>query len=282
MRVRRAVVEYPKAFPFVKWAGGKRSLLPELLKRVPARFGTYHEPFVGGGALFFALRSDPRFRFDDAELGDLNLELIVAYRTIREEPRAVVRELGKRERYRNTKRCFLDVRAWEPKSDIARTARFIFLNKTCFNGLYRLNRDGGFNVPFAGYKNPVILDEENIHAVSKNLAGVSIMHQGFDVVLARAKKGDLVYFDPPYFPISKTSSFDRYTSTGFGYADHSYLRDVALELKRRGVHVLLSNSGAKPVRELYADGFVVDEVQGARSVAANAERRGAITDLLIR
>jgi DNA adenine methylase len=265
----------PIAVPYVKWAGGKRSMLRHLLPLVPTSFGTYHEPFVGGGALFFALRPSK------AVISDINRRLVRSYVAVRDEVEAVITLL---KTYPYEKEFFLKMRAVpiDDRSDVEVAAWLIYLNRTCFNGLYRVNRDNGFNVPFGRYANPTICDEANLRACSEALKGAAISHDPFEKVLERAVPGDFAYFDPPYLPISATSSFTGYSADGFGLRDHERLRDVARELKSRGVHVLLSNSAAPAIRELYAHGFEVTEVLANRAINANGEGRGKIPELIIR
>lgn len=264
----------PAARPFVKWAGGKRSMLPHLLPLVPPEFGTYHEPFLGGGALFFAAMPQR------AVLADANQRLVRAYLGVRDKVEAVINFLR---RSQHSKQLFLKMRAWnvDRADDASVAAWLIYLNKTAFNGLYGVNRSGQFNVPFGDYKSPVVCDEPNLRACSTALAGVEIRHDDFTRVLDRAVADDFVYFDPPYLPVSATSSFAAYTPNGFGLRDHRRLRDVALELKARGVHVLISNSVAPAVLELYAEGFEVRRVSAPRAVAAKGASRGKVEELII-
>ncbi len=269
------------AAPFLKWAGGKRALLPVLLPLVPKEFGTYYEPFVGGGALFFALRPD------QAVLSDANERLIRTYRAVRDEPDRVVHLLhrSKAKHEKDSKTFFTKARAFfngGGASDADVAAPFIYLNKTCFNGLYRENSLGKFNVPIGAYKDPVICDEKNLRACSTALQGADVRCGDFAAVVARAEPGDLVYFDPPYLPISATSSFTGYTADGFALRDHRRLRDLALELKARGVHVLISNSAAPAILDLYQAGFTVTTVQAARSINSKGSGRGKISELVIR
>lgn len=261
--------------PFVKWAGGKRQLLPELLRHAPARFGTYYEPFVGGGALFFQLR--PR----RAVLADINARLIRTYRGVRDNVEDVIERLAS---YPHDEDFFYALRDTEidARSDAEVAAWFIYLNKTGFNGLYRVNRQNRFNVPFGRYDKPAICDDATLRACSAALADADLRVADFADVVEHAEPGDLVYFDPPYVPLSSTSSFTRYTSVGFGHDAQVRLRDVALELKRRGVHVLLSNSSAAVVRDLYGSDFEVIEVSATRLVNSKGTRRGAIKELVIR
>lgn len=225
------------ARPFLKWAGGKRSMLEHLLPRVPSTFGTYFEPFLGGGSLFFAVQPER------AVLGDTNRRLVRAYMGVRDRIDQVVDFLR---RSPHSKEFFLKLRRWDVDSadDASVASWVIYLNRTCFNGLYRVNRSGQFNVPFGDYVNPRICDEPNLRACSAALTSVEIRHDDFAGVLERAVAGDFVYLDPPYLPISVTSSFAAYTADGFTLRDHRRLRDVALGLKTRGVRVLICNRPA--------------------------------------
>ena len=208
--------EEQRAAPFLKWVGGKTSLLPELLKHVPPRLRGYHEPFVGGGALFFAVR--PR----RASLSDHNAELVHTYRTVRDDVYGVLDALA---RHVYERAHFEQVRALDPQrlEPAARAARFIYLNKTCFNGLWRVNRAGRFNVPIGRYKNPRFNDPSTLITASHALQGVSIERAPFEESLARAAPGDFVYLDPPYDPLSETASFAGYTADGFGWDDQKRL-----------------------------------------------------------
>jgi DNA adenine methylase len=263
------------ARPFLKWAGGKRQLLGELERYLPARFGTYHEPFIGGGALYFHLQPAR------AVLSDNNERLVRAYRGVRDGVERVIRLLGQ---YPHDKDFFLSFREHDidRDSDAEVAAWLVYLNKTGFNGLYRVNSQNRFNVPFGRYTNPNICDEENLRACSLALQEADLpFAEDFASVLHRARRGDLVYFDPPYLPLSVTSSFTSYTSEGFGLADHVRLRDVALDLKKRGVHVIVSNSSAPAVVELYEKGFAIERVAANRAVNSKADGRGAVTELII-
>jgi DNA adenine methylase len=266
--------------PFVKWAGGKRQLLPALLQQVPEGFQRYFEPFVGGGALFFELAG--RIPGGRALLADVNQRLIRTYQGVKDSVEDVILLL----RDYPYDRDFYYVKRDEPideKSDAEVAAWFIYLNKIGFNGLYRVNRQNRFNVPFGRHKNPTICDEGTLRACSKALASVELTVADFETVAEQASAGDLVYFDPPYVPLSVTSSFTSYTSERFGEDGQRRLRDLALRLKQRGVHVLLSNSSASAVRDLYAaPDFKTIEVSATRLVNSKATRRGAITELVIR
>lgn len=275
--------------PFLKWAGGKRSLLPQLMPRVPVKFGTYHEPFVGGGALFFALSSAGRI--GRARLNDINERLARTYRAIQGVRGVDLVEgiIYRLRRMKNDKAFFLKqrARAIDSEDDVAVAAWMIYLNKTCYNGLYRVNQRGIFNAPFGAYENPQICDAMNLRACAWALGGdeggpgqVTISSLDFEQALAKVQRGDFVYLDPPYLPRSGVE-FVGYDAKAFGIEEHRVLRDHALELKKRGAHVLISNSGADEVRELYASGFVLEEVRGKRSIGADASRRTHAPDLLI-
>jgi DNA adenine methylase len=260
--------------PFLKWAGGKRQLLPHLLPRIPPH-RRYFEPFVGGGAVFFAHR--PR----RAVLADVNQRLIRTYQGIRDDVGEVVRLL---KTYRHDRTFYYALRESDVDagSNAEVAAWFIYLNKTGYNGLYRVNRKNRFNVPFGRYANPGICQEETLRACAEALDGTEIVLGDFETIAARARRGDFVYFDPPYVPLSASSSFTSYTSDGFGLDDQTRLRDVARALKRRGVGVLLSNSSAPLVRQLYRDDFDIFEVAAKRNVNSQGRGRGAITELVIR
>ncbi|MBI5508116.1 MAG: DNA adenine methylase [Deltaproteobacteria bacterium] len=260
--------------PFLKWAGGKAKLVPEILARFPRRFGTYHEPFLGGGAVFFAL--GPR----RAVLSDLNAELIATYSAIRDDVEAVIRALAV---HAVSEEHFYSVRAASVAGlgNTAVAARTIFLNRTCFNGLYRVNSKGQFNVPFGRYANPKICNADNLRAVSRALQGVPIRHESVFTITPRVAAGDLVYFDPPYDPVSATSSFTAYAKTAFGKDEQVALAALCRELSERGAHVLLSNSDTPFIRELYRD-CEVDTVHCRRPINARADRRGPVTEVLVR
>jgi len=261
--------------PFVKWAGGKRQLLTEIRHLIPLNYRTYHEPFLGGGAVFFELSPVSAF------LSDSNERLVRCYIGIQkyvEEVISLLKEYSKK----RSRQFFLKMRKWDidHASDAEVAAWFIFLNKTGFNGLYRVNSKNLFNVPYGDNKNAQICDEENLKACSAALEQARIGCEDYSAVLNRAEPGDLVYFDPPYMPLSATSYFTSYTAKGFTREDQIKLRDVALDLKRRGVHVLLSNSSSAaefyPTRE-----FSRTRVMAARPVNSNAAGRGKIEELLI-
>lgn len=262
------------ARPFLKWAGSKRKLVPALLPHFAANFGTYHEPFLGGGAMFFALRPA------SAVLSDVNERLVRTFVAIRDDVEAVIGLLAT---YPNEQEFFVQTRKVDidSQSDAEVAAWFVYLNKTCFNGLYRVNASNRFNVPFGDNPTANVCDERNLRACSAALQGVDIRNDDFAKVLDRAQPGDVVYFDPPYVPASATSSFTAYSAGGFTAADQFRLRDVARELKVRGVHVVISNSDTPEVRGLYADGFTIATVEAARNINATVSGRGKVSELII-
>jgi DNA adenine methylase len=264
--------------PFVKWVGGKTRLLGELVARAPSMYGRYFEPFVGGGALFFRLA--PRA----AVLSDLNADLIATYQAVRDEVELVVRYAA-RHKTLHSEEYYYQVRerwnvARKSLSASARAAMFMYMNKTCYNGLWRVNRRGEFNVPVGRYANPSILDAESLRAASFALQHAELSAQPFDRVLDEAEAGDFVYFDPPYDPVSATSDFTSYTSESFGVADQHRLADVYRKLSDRGVAVMLSNSDTPLVRKLYT-GFRIDRVMCSRAINSKAEARGAVAEVIV-
>jgi DNA adenine methylase len=267
--------------PFLKWAGGKGQLLNDLIGRIhQARpFGRYHEPFVGGGALFFELMRTRKIE-GSAYLSDSNPHLIAAYIGVRDHVEEVVALLEKHAG-RHCRDHYYSVRAQAPLDRPAQAARIIYLNRTCYNGLYRENSKGLFNVPIGRYVNPMICDSENLRAASTALQAARLDVRAFESVLDVAESGDLVYFDPPYHPISKTSSFTGYHKNGFGEQDQRKLAAVFAALDRKSVKVLLSNSKTDFVEKLYA-GFRIEEVYATRSVNSRADRRGKISEALVR
>ena len=263
--------------PFLKWVGSKRQLRPELRKHVPS-FKRYFEPFVGGGALFFDL--EPSIAF----LGDQNSRLVTTYKGVRDHVEDVIMLL---KTYPYEKEFYLAMRAkdiddFQKYGAVEVAAWFIYLNRTGFNGVYRVNKSGGFNVPFGKYTNPVICQEDALRAASKALQRVKLVMGDFELTTTSARAGDFIYFDPPYVPVSATADFTAYTSDGFGAADQIRLRDYARALAKRGVHVVLSNSDTEPVRDLYSSKpFVIHEVQARRSVNSNIAKRGKVGELII-
>lgn len=268
--------------PFLKWAGGKRQLVAELEARVAlARpHGRYHEPFVGGGALFFHLYARKQLGRMKAWISDNNSRLIEAYQGVQHDVERVI-NLLKAHRARHSEAHYYAVRATVPEDPVARAARIIYLNRTCFNGLYRENSKGLFNVPMGRYKNPAILDADNLRAVSAALRRSRIECRHFTAVLDHAEPGDFVYFDPPYHPVSRTANFTSYHQDAFGEDAQRSLADVYRRLDERGVKLLLSNSDTPLIRELYRH-FNVEYVMANRMVNSNAEKRGKVSEILVR
>ncbi|MFA5828723.1 MAG: Dam family site-specific DNA-(adenine-N6)-methyltransferase [Candidatus Shapirobacteria bacterium] len=277
------------AKPFIKWVGGKGKLIPELEKYLPKKFTRYYEPFVGGGALFFSLKQSRDISF--ASINDINRKLITAYKQIQQNPKELISLLGimesnykklsfkeqekdyykKREIYNNDKLNKLNT-----------TAYLIFLNKTCFNGMYRENSKGQYNIPFGDQKNPTICDRENILAVSNALKNTEITDLAFEESVNKCKKGDFIYFDPPYCPLNATSNFTSYSKSSFGPEEQRKLRDIYVELANRGCFIMLSNSNAPLVLDLYKKYKKnIHEVYAARSINSKGNKRGKIKEVVI-
>jgi DNA adenine methylase len=263
--------------PIVKWAGGKRGLLGELGRRAPRTYLRYFEPFVGGGALFFDLQPAAAF------LGDRNAELIDTYRAVRDEVDGVISALAGHRARHDEDHYYATREAWnhhDVGAGAERAAAFIYLNKTCYNGLWRVNSHGQFNVPVGRYVNPPILDPENLRAASRTLAAAHLDAGDFEGVLEDARAGDFVYFDPPYDPVSETADFTSYTPGRFGKAEQERLAGVFRELHGRGCAVMLSNSDTPFVHRLYA-GFKVERVSCNRAINSRADARGAVWEVIV-
>ncbi len=275
----------------MKWAGGKTQMLDALIARrpLPPADGraTYFEPFLGGGALFFALQWPGR-----AVLNDLNAELMATFEVVRDDVQPLIERLdGLQQRYTGDdddgrKQFFYAVRAESPQQPVEVAARMIFLNKTCFNGLYRVNRKGEFNVPHGRYKKPAILDCETLLAASRALQDTELVHQDFEDACESAGAGDFVYFDPPFSPISKTASFTSYTADGFGRDDQVRLKALIDRLSERGVHVMVSNSPQDLIYGLYRGSdhfqhYCLEELPARRMINSRGDRRGGVTELVI-
>jgi len=275
-----AIAETPlfRPRPFLKWAGGKGSLLSEILRRVPENFDRYVEPFLGGGAVFFALAPKR------ALLSDLNEELINTFTMVRNHPEDLLEHLRS---HKHSRKYFSNLRDLDRSSDywtrnsIEKASRLIYLNKTCFNGLYRVNSRGEFNVPFGDYKNPNFADTENIHACSQALQHVDLRSGPFENLEADIRKGDFVYFDPPYVPLNASSNFESYTKDGFGPENQQRLADFCRRLDAKGISFMLSNSDTSFVRELFS-AFQIEVVQAARAINSKSERRGKVSEVIVR
>ena len=263
-----------QARPFLKWAGGKTRLLPGLLRCLPPNaFGRYFEPFLGGGALFFALA--PK----DAFLNDANAELMLCYEVVRDAPEDLLEALSE---YRISEKEFYRIRSLEPESlpRVQRAARFIYLNKTCYNGLYRVNKRGEFNTPFGKNTDASLVDPKNVLAAGELLRHADLRSGDYETALDHAKKGDFVYLDPPYLPVSKYGDFKRYTRQFFYESDQNHLAAVFKELSSRGCVVLLSNSYHPKIASLYSD-FQRLVVEVPRFINCKGEGRGNVKELLI-
>lgn len=274
----------PLVKPFVKWAGGKRQLMSEIVKYKPKTYKKFIEPFVGGGSVFMELQNNKTV------INDFNSELINTYIVIRDNLDELIQELEKHKE-NDSKEYFYTLREWdrngilEEKSNVERASRFIYLNKTCFNGLFRVNSQGQFNVPYGNYKNPNIVNKEVLIADSKflNKSGIKIMNGDFEEVAKTARKGDFVYFDPPYAPLVEDSqSFVGYTLNGFDYKEQVRLRDLFVELDKKGCFVMLSNSSSKLIHDLYSDYKENTIIIGAnRNINSKASGRGKVDEVLI-
>ena len=265
--------------PFLKWAGGKRQLLKEIDKYIPLKISTYYEPFLGGGALLFNLQPKK------AIVNDSNYELINAYKVIRDNVEELIQDL---EKHKNTSEYFYELRAkdrtseYSNLSNIERASRLIYLNKTCFNGLFRVNSQGEFNTPYGNYKNPNIVNEFVLRAVNSylNKYDIKFLNGDFEDSLKNIRKGAFVYFDPPYMPISDSSSFTGYTLDGFGTEDQIRLKNLCDKLNERGIKFLLSNSTAPMILELYKD-YKIVYVDAKRNINSIGNKRGEIKEILV-
>jgi DNA adenine methylase len=280
------IVDLRHCYPFVKWAGGKSQILYELDSMIPSKFNRYFEPFLGGGAMFFHLISDRNMRFS-AYLSDINEELITAYKVVKNRVRELIEVLKRhqREYNKNPSEYYYKLRdEIKPVTEIDRSARFIALNKTCFNGLYRVNRSGIFNVPMGSYKNPLICDTGNLENISKALrySRASIRVSDYENALLKAEEDDFIYLDPPYHPTSSTANFAAYSDKGFGDDDQLELSKIFLKLDDAKCKVLLSNSDTPLIRKLYSDfSNHIKEVNVSRLINCKASRRIGHKELLI-
>jgi len=265
--------------PIVKWAGGKSSSVAKILAYMPEKISTYHEPCFGGGAVFFALVRAGRFR--RAVIGDTNREVTTTMIAVRDELPAVIEALAELGSVRVTEERYNEIREFTQVGSVGVAARFIFLNKTGFNGLYRVNRDGEFNVPWGKHEH-FVPDRANLHAVSSALQGVEISRSGYNVSTEDAGKGDVVYFDPPYFPISKTANFTAYTRRGFSLADQIRLASTFAELSAQKATVLASNADVPQARAIYGaiPGVETVELSCRRNVNSDGSKRGRVGELL--
>jgi DNA adenine methylase len=275
---------HPK--PFLRWAGGKRKLAPIIEELFPNNFkGTknfFYEPFVGGGALTFYLGNRNLKNFVSGKnlvINDVNPDLIATYQTIRDGVEDLISELKKLSKDLS-RDAFEEMRRYKPKSNVNKAARFIYLNKTCFNGLWRVNGKGDFNVPWGKLKNPKIFDANELREVSMRLQGSRIRNVNFATAVEDASKGDLVYFDPPYIPLSNSSSFSKYAKDDFGIMDHFALSGVIQGLTSKGVNVILSNSDTHTTREIYGSILDLRQINVQRSISASSSSRVVVKEIL--
>ena len=264
--------DHAHARPFLKWAGGKRALAPEITKLLPDTIKTYWEPFLGGGALFFALNTQIR----DARLSDVNAELILTCQTVRNKLGALLPRLQEHKEAHADKKYYYRVRRATASPDAVEVAaRFIYLNRTCYNGLYRVNKNGLFNVPRGGYKNPAICDTDNLRVVSEVLQKAILRHGDFGKV--EPSPGDFIYCDPPY-----DGTFARCNARGFGESEQRRLRDTVLKWQGLGAQVMVSNADTPFIRSLYPESsFRVHQVSAPRSINSKGNGRGPVNELLI-
>jgi DNA adenine methylase len=272
--------------PFLRWAGGKRRLADLIANSIPSIFdgqaNNFFEPFVGGGAVSFHLGNQDLTNFVPGEnlyINDSNPDLIATYLSIRDEPDALL-SLLKNLALKKDQSEFEKIKAWRPNAVLEQAARFIYLNKTCFNGLWRVNSRGEFNVPWGKLKNPQIANEENILKCSARLKKATITNLNYSNSLEKAKSGDVVYMDPPYLPLSSSSNFSKYAKNDFGVLDHYALAGVIQGLTDRGVHVILSNSDTPLTREIFGHRMTLRQISVQRSISANAGSRIAVNELI--
>jgi DNA adenine methylase len=284
-----SLYQSPGCHPFVKWAGGKGQLLPQIVPLIPTKFARYFEPFLGGGAVFFQIATSDTTSDKTAFLSDINAELIDAYKVIKDNVEELISALvyHQFEYDKSPKKYYYDLRdSIKILNKIDKAARFITLNKTCYNGLYRVNRNGLFNVPIGRYKNPMICDADNLRKISIVLkrSGSYLRVSDYKKILVeKAEKDDFVYLDPPFHPISNTANFTSYTNNGFSLEDQKDLAAIFNELTGKGCKVLLSNSNTEEIRKLYSNYSHLTQVNNVnRSINAVASKRVGHTELLIR
>lgn len=270
----------PLVAPVLKWVGGKRQLLPEIRKRLPREFSTYYEPFLGGGAVLFFLQPN------QAVVNDINHELINVYCVIRDNVEELIDHLRV---HRNEAAYFYMIRGLDRKravysqiSDIERASRILYLNKTCYNGLFRVNQQGEFNAPFGRYHNPNIVNETGLRAVSQylNQARITFRSGDFEAALEGVGAGDFVYFDPPYDPMTESANFTGYDKGGFGRGEQIRLKKLCDSLDSQGVKFLLSNSATDFVLDLYSH-YNIRVVQAKRAVNSKGHKRGHVNEVLV-
>ena len=269
------------AAPVLKWVGGKRQLMSEIEKLIPKNYGKYYEPFIGGGAVLFELQPSK------AVINDINGELINLYNVIKDDVESLINDLKK---HKNDQEYFYKIRELDRKKDyydrlsnVEKASRIIYLNKTCYNGLFRVNRAGEFNTPFGKYKNPNIVDEVTLRAVNKyfNKADITILNGDFEESLKGIRKGAFVYLDPPYDPISDSSNFTGYNKGGFNKEEQIRLKELCDKLDKKGVKFLLSNSCTDFIKDLYKD-YNINIVKAKRAINSKGNLRGEVDEVLVR
>ncbi len=267
--------------PILKWVGGKRQLMKEIVKRLPNEYNDYYEPFLGGASVLLGVNPEK------AHVNDINSELINVYTQVKDSKVELIELLKK---HKNESEYFYDIRSldrdnnkYQMLSNVERASRIIYLNKTCYNGLYRVNSRGELNAPFGKYKNPVICDENNINNVSKffNDKHIEFYNEDFETFLNRVNAGDFVYLDPPYDPISDSSSFTGYSAGGFSRHDQERLKEVCDQLNERGAYFLLSNSNTEFINELYGD-YYINKVDAKRNINSKGNKRGSVKEVMVR
>lgn len=269
--------------PLLKWAGGKRQLRSDLVRLLPGEWGTYFEPFIGGGALLVELAN--RGSLGRAVISDLNPELMNLYRVVKRDPEALARALSE-EKYRNSPESFLQLRdefnalIGSGKQPVNRAALLVYLNKHSYNGLWRVNRSGHYNVPFGRHARLSLPVHQDLREFSRMLSGVMLKQADFEQVVRTAKAGDFVYFDPPYHPLSKTACFTDYTTGGFLFKDQERLARVFRRLSDRGVQLMLSNSCTPEITDLY-EGFSIHTVQAKRFINCKGEKRTGAMEIIV-
>lgn len=267
--------------PFVKWVGGKRQLIKEIESHIPKQFSRYYEPFIGGGAILFHLQ--PK----NAVINDSNEELINLYQTIKNSPEELIENLllhkNEEDYFYHLRQIDRDHIKYQQLTNIQRASRIIFLNKTCYNGLFRVNSSGEFNAPFGRYKNPNIVNDITIKAVSNYLTknNILILNTDYKKSLSKIRKGAFVYFDPPYDPISDSSNFTGYTKSGFNQKEQVKLKILCDQLHGRGIKFLLSNSSTAFIRDLYSD-YNISFIKAKRAINSKGGGRGEITEVLVK
>jgi len=279
-------INISKVQPFVKWVGGKRGLLSQIIPLLPKNFNNYFEPFLGGGALFFELQKQGMLDGKKVYLFDINSELINAYSVVKDYPEELIIKLSQFKE-EHSKEFYYEIRAWDREDNfleldkITRASRFIYLNKTCFNGLYRVNKKNQNNVPMGSYKNPKICDKDVIYSASYALQNATIINATYQDILEYASKDDLVYFDPPYYPLTPTASFTSYSEFEFLDKEQKELFDVFTQLDKKGSFVLHSNSDTPFINELYRD-FDIQKIEANRFINSKGSGRGKISEVLVR